>query len=124
MAVDKDNQIRKISYNDIIIGVGISFILILISWIIDILVNNLPVSFKTIAQIHQSNPIHWIINVSPIVIAGIIYIYLQHRERDKEVFKKIIEQRDQNISKNATLAKKLAKVITTKVLMFRVRTTS
>ncbi len=107
MAVDKDNQIRKISYNDIIIGVGISFILILISWIIDILVNNLPVSFKTIAQIHQSNPIHWIINVSPIVIAGIIYIYLQHRERDKEVFKKIIEQRDQNISKNATLAKKI-----------------
>ena len=108
MNVNKDkNQIRKISYYDIVIGVGISIILILVSWIIDLLVNNLSVSFKTISHIHKTNPIHWIIDIIPIIIGIIIYIYLKHREQDKDIFKKIIEQRDQNISQNATLAKKI-----------------
>ena len=108
MTLKKDkNQIRKISYSDILIGVGISFILIIISWIIDILYTNLPVTIRSIIQIHKSNPIQWIIDLIPVLIGIIIYVYLNQREKDKAAFKKILAQRDLNISKNATLAKKI-----------------
>ncbi len=108
MTLKKDkNQIRKISYSDILIGVGISFILIIISWIIDILYTNLPVTIRSIIQIHKSNPIQWIIDLIPVLVGIIIYVYLNQREKDKAAFKKILAQRDLNISKNATLAKKI-----------------
>jgi PAS domain S-box-containing protein len=100
-------QLTSISYNDLIIGIGVSLIIIFISWIIDIFYNDLAFSLKTIKIIHQNNPLLWIIDILPIIIGILIYLFIQKRLRDKEAFQKIIEQRDQDINRNAIFAKKI-----------------
>ncbi|MDX9696622.1 MAG: PAS domain S-box protein [Bacteroidales bacterium] len=97
----------KISFNDILIGTGISLTLPVIAWIIDIVIHNYTISSSLIKEIHQNNPILYIIDFSPIIIAIIIYLYTQKRERDKEQFQKIIEQRDADINRNAIFAKQI-----------------
>ncbi|MBI9055327.1 MAG: PAS domain S-box protein [Bacteroidales bacterium] len=108
MVIKKNKtQIKAVSYNDLIIGVSVSFIFILLSWMIDIIANNLTVNLSTIKQIHINNPIHWIVDLAPFIIGLIIFFFIKKRESDKNDFKAIIELRDQNINKNATLAKKI-----------------
>lgn len=97
----------KVSFNDILIGAGISLTLPVIAWIIDIVIHNYTISSSLIKEIHQKNPILYIIDFSPIIIAVIIYLYTQKRERDKEQFQKIIEQRDADINRNAIFAKQI-----------------
>ncbi len=112
MAVRKqENKLSVISYNDILIGIGGSLLFLLISWMIDILTNNLSVSFSSIVQIHKSNPIHWIVDLAPLIVGLIIYLSIKKQERDKLVFEKIIEQRDQDINKNARFAKRIGEGI-------------
>jgi len=108
MTVKKQkNKLSAISYNDIIIGVGTSLLFLFISWIIDILNNNLSVSINTIADIHRSNPIHWLIDLLPIIVGIVIYFSIKKREKDKAAFEKIIDQRNQDINRNARFAKKI-----------------
>ncbi|NOQ24727.1 MAG: PAS domain S-box protein [Bacteroidales bacterium] len=112
MAINKqNNKLSTITYNDIIIGVGISILYLFISWMIDILYNNLNVSFNTIAEIHKSNPIHWLIDILPFIVGILFYFSIKKREKDKTVFEKIIEQRDQDINRNARFAKKIGEGI-------------
>lgn len=112
MAVKKQKNIFNIiSYNDIIIGVGTSFLFLFISWVIDIVTNNLSVSFKTITDIHRNNPIHWLIDLIPIIVGVVIYFSIKKREKDKAAFEKIIEQRDQDINRNARFAKRIGEGI-------------
>lgn len=112
MAVkEHKNKLSTITYNDIIIGVGISILYLFISWMIDILYNNLNVSFNTIAEIHKSNPIHWLIDLLPFIVGILFYFSIKKREKDKAVFEKIIEQRDQDINRNARFAKKIGEGI-------------
>ncbi|MCK5170517.1 MAG: GAF domain-containing protein, partial [Bacteroidales bacterium] len=112
MTVKKQkNKLSAISYNDLIIGVGTSILFLFISWMIDILNNNLNVSFNTIAEIHKSNPIHWLIDLLPFIVGIVIYFSIKKREKDKIAFEKIIEQRDQDINRNARFAKKIGEGI-------------
>lgn len=112
MAIKKqNNKLSTITYNDIIIGVGISLLFLFISWMIDILNNNLNVSFNTIIEIHKSNPIHWLIDLLPFIIGILIYFSIKKREKEKVAFEKIIEQRDQDINRNARFAKKIGEGI-------------
>ncbi|MBU8892236.1 MAG: PAS domain S-box protein [Bacteroidales bacterium] len=108
MALKKNKtQISSVSYNDIIIGIGISLIFLFISWITDIITNNLSVSFYTIKEIHINNPVHWLIDLLPFVVGITLYFSVRKREKDNKVFKLIIEQRDQDINRNAIFAKKI-----------------
>ncbi len=112
MTVKKQkNKLSAISYNDIIIGVGTSFLFLFISWMIDILNNNLSVSINTIADIHRSNPIHWLIDILPFIVGIVIYFSIKKREKDKAAFEKIIDQRNQDINRNARFAKKIGEGI-------------
>ena len=112
MAVKKQkNKLSVISYNDVLIGAGVSLLFLFVSWIIDILLHNQSVSFQTIAHIHKSNPIHWLIDSLPIIVIVVIYFSIKKRKRDKSAFEKIIEQRDQDINRNARFAKKIGEGI-------------
>lgn len=112
MAVKKQKyNISTISYNDLLISVLVSVTLVLASWIIDIFANNLSFSFGAIGTIHAENPVHWIIDIFPVIVGLVIYLSIKKRERDKAVFEQIIEQRDRDINKNARFAKKIGEGI-------------
>jgi len=100
-------QLTKISYNDIIIGVGISLLMPISAWIIDITINYTHFTFATFKQMHINNPIHWFIDALPLFVGLIIYLFQKKRERDKHAFKNIIEQRNEDINRNATFAKNI-----------------
>jgi len=112
MAIKKTKiKLTSVSYNDIIIGVGISLLFLFISWIVDIFTNNLSFSLYTIKEIHIHNPVHWLIDLLPFVVGIILYFSVKKRERDNDAFKSIIEQRDQDINRNAIFAKKIGEGI-------------
>jgi len=112
MAVKKTKiKLNSVSNNDIIVGVGISLLFVIISWFLDIFINSLSFSFYTIKEIHFNNPVHWLIDLLPFVVGIILYFSVKKRERDNEAFKSIIEQRDQDINRNAIFAKKIGEGI-------------
>ena len=105
--VNRNHNISSKSNNDILIGAAISLIFPVIAWMIDIFTHNLTVSISTIKEMHLNNPVIWIIDFAPIIFIIIIYIYYLKRKKDREAFQKIIEQRNADISRNATFAKQI-----------------
>src|SRR6056297_3280640 len=105
--MSREKNSITITKNDILTGVAVSILIPIIAWVINIISGNLAFSFSSIAQIHQSNPTLWVIDTIPVVIGIIIYIYYKKREKEKLIFEDIINQRDLDIDRNATFAKKI-----------------
>ncbi|MGM0497036.1 MAG: PAS domain S-box protein [Bacteroidota bacterium] len=105
--MNQENKSIAITINDIIIGVAASLIFPFAAWLIDIISNELPITPESIGQIHSNNSIHWFIDAIPVIIGVIIYIYYLKRKKEKDLFEEIIEQRDIDIDRNATFAKKI-----------------
>src|SRR6056297_2474060 len=105
--MSREKNSITITKNDILTGVAVSILIPIIAWSLNIISNNLAFSFSSIAQIHQSNPTLWVIDTIPVVIGIIIYIYYKKREKEKLIFEDIINQRDLDIDRNATFAKKI-----------------
>ncbi|MFP4620766.1 MAG: PAS domain S-box protein [Bacteroidales bacterium] len=105
--MNQDNNSITITKNDIITGIAASLVLVLAAWIIDISLRNLPFGFSAIGEIHSNNPVHWFIDAIPVIVGSIIYIYYRKREQEVEMFEDIIHQRDMDIDRNATFAKKI-----------------
>jgi len=105
--MNEENKSIAITINDIIIGVAASLIFPFAAWLIDIISNDLTVTPESISQIHSNNIAHWFIDAIPVIIGVIIYIYYRKRKKEKDLFEEIIEQRDIDIDRNATFAKKI-----------------
>src|SRR6056297_1658885 len=105
--MSRENNSITITKNDILTGVAVSILIPIIAWVINIISGNLAFSFSSIAQIHKTNPTLWVIDSIPVVIGVVIYIYYRKREKEKLVFEDIINQRDLDIDRNATFAKKI-----------------
>jgi len=103
----ESNNSITITKNEIIIGVSASLILVFVAWVIDISYSNLPFGFSSIAKIHSNNPVHWFIDAIPLIIGLVIYVYYRMREREVELFEEVIHERDLDIDRNATFAKKI-----------------
>jgi len=105
--MNEENKSIAITINDIIIGVAASLIFPFAAWLIDIISNDLPITPESIGQIHSNNIAHWFIDAIPVIIGVIIYMYYLKRKKEKDLFEEIIEQRDIDIDRNATFAKKI-----------------
>jgi PAS domain S-box-containing protein len=105
--MSKEKNSITISNNDIILGVCIALLAPISSWIIDIIHQGLSLSFSSIGKIHAQNPVHWFIDLVPVAVGVIIYFYLKKRKEEKDIFEEIIHQRDLDIDRNATFAKKI-----------------
>ncbi len=105
--MNEENKSIAITINDIIIGVAASLIFPFAAWLIDIISSDLPITPESIGQIHSNNIAHWFIDAIPVIIGAIIYIYYLKRKKEKDLFEEIIEQRDIDIDRNATFAKKI-----------------
>jgi PAS domain S-box-containing protein len=105
--MNQESKSIAITKNDIIIGVAASLIFPFAAWLIDIISSGLPISFSSVSQIHSLNITHWFIDAIPVIIGIIIYIYYLKGKKEKDLFEEIIEQRDLDIDRNATFAKKI-----------------
>ncbi|MEA3318018.1 MAG: PAS domain S-box protein, partial [Bacteroidota bacterium] len=107
MTKNTHNNNNSNNINDFIIGISISISFPLIAWILDILKNDIQFSISSIIKIHVNNPLHWFIDLIPIITFIFIKFIIKKRNAEKQEFKKILDQRNQHINKNANYAKQI-----------------
>jgi PAS domain S-box-containing protein len=98
-----NNNIFRFTVYGIIIG----FIFPLLSWSLDILINDIKLSLDNIWEMHIDTPIHFIVDLAPLVLGIIFYIFLKRRKRITDNLEFIIKERNKLISRNSEYAKKI-----------------
>jgi len=99
---------RKNNNNiQIVIGISILILIPLLAWLIEFFIQDLPISFNSIASIHKTNKIFWVIDFIPLLL-GSIALFIVYKFRIKVIeYKNEIKKRDENIDKIASFAKKI-----------------
>lgn len=103
----RNQNTTPFSFNNILIGTAISLVFPIVAWIIEIFFHKYSITSSILKDIHSNNPILFIIDSAPVVIAFTIYIIGNQREKEKEQFRKILQQRDEDINRNAIFAKQI-----------------
>lgn len=85
----------------------VSLMFPVIAWIVDILSRGIPFNLTSIADIHTTNPIHWIIDLAPFVISYVTWLQLTRHYRRILLLEKELRQRDEDIEKNARFAQRI-----------------
>ncbi len=77
------------------------------AWTFDFLMKNITFSFQGIIQLHSQNPLHFIIDLAPIIL-GITAYYISRRyDKRRKYLQHIILERNKLIQKNAELAQSI-----------------
>jgi len=105
--IKKNVDIKKNILIFTLLGILLGIIFPIISWYIDIKKNDFEFNFSEIWKMHISNPIHFIIDLTPIIIGIIFYLFLKNKAKDEFLLLKIIDQRNELISRNSEYAKKI-----------------
>ncbi|QKG78962.1 PAS domain S-box protein [Tenuifilum thalassicum] len=77
----------------------------LIAWTVDIVLQTKPITLGNILLIHSQNPMHWIIDLAPFVMAFYTWWVTTSNLRKILILEKELRQRDEDIEKNAQFAK-------------------
>ncbi len=76
-----------------------------ISWILDISINNIELSFHSILEMHLNNPLHFFIYFLMFLFSFFVFIFIKHKQEKELLLEKKILEKNQNIQKNSHLAK-------------------
>ncbi|NJK85069.1 MAG: hypothetical protein HC906_02950 [Bacteroidales bacterium] len=101
---------KLISYGKsrvIVLTLLIGFLFPVLSWIIHIVINKVPVTPGTIFQIHNNNPVLYLIDLIPFFLFGLSFYLIDQRESEKLNFAHQIKERDIRLSKMAEFAKQI-----------------
>jgi PAS domain S-box-containing protein len=79
----------------------------IISWIIHIIKNRIPVSLTEFVQMHRDNPVLFMMYLIPILFVLTAYTINQRREAEKSSFDNQIKERDLRLNKMADFAKQI-----------------
>ena len=90
-----------------LIGIVGGFLFPLFSWLFDIIINNYSFSIKGISEMHETNPLHFIVDLAPIVIGITVNFLYRKTAKRRKYLQKIIRQRNEIIQKNSELARKI-----------------
>jgi PAS domain S-box-containing protein len=74
------------------------------SWLIDIIINNTPITPDGIWSMHLRNPVHFITDIIPFLIAAAVWYTTYQRMRDRKFFQSEQEYRNAHLNKNAQFA--------------------
>ncbi len=85
----------------------LSLLFPILAWILDIVTRGIPFSISSIINLHTSNPLHWIIDSAPFVIAYVTWLQLTRHYRKILLLEKELRQRDEDIEKNARFAQRI-----------------
>lgn len=79
----------------------------IIAWALDIATHNLPMSPKGVAMAHAQSPSLWLIDLVPFITSLAIWAVSRWSKSTIGSLREEIEQRDQDINKNAMFAKQI-----------------
>lgn len=112
MASENKNIDNHINFNNstiyfVLIGIVVGLLFPLFSWSFEIFFNKVDFSFEEIWEMHIDNPIHFVIDTTPLVFGIIFYIFVKKQKEITLKLTKIIEERNKLISRNSEYAKKI-----------------
>lgn len=83
----------------------VGLLTVVIAWILEFTFQGVQFSFKGIGVIHTNNPSLWIINVLPLVLIYITYLFVKKHQEKVSFLEEEILLKDQDTNKNALFAK-------------------
>jgi PAS domain S-box-containing protein len=105
----KLTHIDNTKTHNVATGMTLGLVVPICAWMIDIIANQHPVTFKSFIDIHISHPSLFFLDLMPFVIGTIIFLINAVREKDRKFFREKIKQREELIHKNADFAKRIGK---------------
>jgi PAS domain S-box-containing protein len=100
-------RIFKEDTNLVSTAIIISCLLPLISWVIEIIVNKIPITFSGILQLHKLSPSLIVIDIIPLIIISIVLIINQQQKEAQISFNERIRERDKRMENMAEFAKQI-----------------
>lgn len=96
---------NRVNYTPALLVFGMVFPIV--GWIIGFVFSDISISLSGLGQLHSSAPVYYIIDMAPLILAGVGYLVtkVQHENEDKMVT--VIEEKDSVINTNARFAKKI-----------------
>jgi len=104
--ISSTTQARLISHKVVVAGV-IGLLFMVLAWILELIGQNIPFSISSIGAIHSTNPTLWIIDILPLLFAYVTWVQLSKHQEKVVFLEEEIQQRDDDINKNALFAKKI-----------------
>lgn len=87
-----------------IAGFILGMLFLVLAWVVDIWINQFDIS-KGFWKIYTQNPVHFITDLSPFIIAAIAYYVSNRFEAMKKRLEITLQEKNENIQKNARFAK-------------------
>lgn len=102
---DYKSETSSITAKYTIAGILFGLFFPIIAWIIDLSLNNLELSFWGLWNMHTSNPIHFVIDLAPIVLGLVAYILAYKFKQIQSNLETKLREKDANIQRNVEFAK-------------------
>ncbi|MCB8963876.1 MAG: PAS domain S-box protein [Bacteroidales bacterium] len=102
-ATDSKSVIRR----KVAITILVGLLFPIAAWIIDISLKAIPFSLHSIATIHRTNLVLWIIDFLPLLVAYAAWQQVKRHYSKVAVLERELAQRDEDINKNALFAKRI-----------------
>jgi PAS domain S-box-containing protein len=102
---DTINQNKKTPA--ILTGVAVSLTIPVIAWIIDFMANNGQVTFSSFIEMHRNHPSIFLLDLIPFAVAAILIWQSKIQQTNENYYQYLIQQRDEQIKKNADFAKRI-----------------
>jgi PAS domain S-box-containing protein len=93
--------------NNALLTLIVGLIAVFLSWIIQLLSSNVPISFNGIGKIHKENPVLFIIEVFVILTYAIVYFIELRKVSEKKNFDGEIDKREKLLNSMADFAKQI-----------------
>ena len=88
-----------------LIGILLGVVFPFLSWIIDILIKNVDFNWNGFIAIHKQNPLHFIIDMAPIILGATAYILSKSFNNLKTDLEQSLKEKNLIIQSNAQIAK-------------------
>jgi len=95
----------KINYTPALAGVGV--VMLILSWVIGFIKGDTAASFSGLAQMHQTSPAYYIIDLLPIILGVLGYAFTRSHQETIQQLEEQINKKDNVINMNARFAKKI-----------------
>ena len=100
-------HIRQILSYQVAIGISIGLLFPIVSWMIDLINQQIPFSIVNLVKIHSINPIHFIIDIIPLIIGIGVHQFVRQKKEIEQSYSGQLEQKEHEINKNAEFAKRI-----------------
>lgn len=100
-------KIFKVESNPAPLAFFISFVFPLAAWIIEAVHHKLPLNFSGISEMHRISPVLYIVDIAPLIIGVLVYIFDKRWRVIKDSFSSRLKDREDRMAKMAEFAKQI-----------------